>query len=226
MEDYPQSNAEDPSALKTLLALLANEDAKVQDDVRHAYYFLCKGDPNSVSFQLSIWLAALHRAYGRVAVKSSSVNGNNGQAQVLESLASVPKSVAQALEPIIHEQTQELRKELTPEKKGEGTRFQKALAFVADRRLIAVACLAAGALPFLLLYVAAERERAVDATSRIVAIMNRLPDSVRLNMTGNIQFSPAADGKPAKAVLNFGEKLRPVTAEVTRAKEVSVLFAP
>ena len=81
MEDYPQSNAEDPSALKTLLALLANEDAKVQDDVRHAYYFLCKGDPNSVSLQLSIWLAALHRAYGRVAVKSSSVNGPMGWPQ-------------------------------------------------------------------------------------------------------------------------------------------------
>jgi hypothetical protein len=46
-------------------------------------------------------------------------------------------------------------------------------------------------------------------------------------MAGNIQFSPAAGGNPAKVLLNFGQKLRPVTADVNpRSNEVLVVFAP
>jgi hypothetical protein len=36
-------------------------------------------------------------------------------------------------------------------------------------------------------------------------MLNRLPDIVRLQLTGNITYSPAADGKPAKVLLNFGQ---------------------
>jgi hypothetical protein len=60
----------------------------------------------------------------------------------------------------------------------------------------------------------------------LTATVNRLPDIVRLQLSGNITYSPAAAGKPAKVVLNFGKKLRPATAEVTRSNEVSVIFAP
>ena len=58
----------------------------------------------------------------------------------------------------------------------------------------------------------------------LTAMLNRLPDIVRLHLTGNITYSPAADGKPAKVLLNFGQKLRPVTVEVTRSNKVSVVL--
>ena len=175
----------------------------------------CAKGSDCTSSKLSIWLAALHRAYGRVAVKSSSVNGNNGQAQSLESLASV-KSVAQALEPIIHEQTRTAER-ANARKKGRGDAVPKGPGVCSRPPAYSCRMFGCSRLPFLLLYVAAERERAVDATSRIVAIMNRLPDSVRLNMTGNIQFSPAADGKPAKA----GPELRRETEACDRGSNTS-----
>ena len=149
---------------------------------------------------------------------------------VLSALDEMPRHVGDYVAKLVQEDLEALRIELTPEKQGErngrSAWIQKILAFVSRRSVIAIACFVLGALPFLLLYVHSERQRADDANSRIVAMMNRLPDSVRLNMSGNITYSPAAAGKPAKVVLNFGQKLRPVTAEVTRANEVEVVFAP
>jgi hypothetical protein len=111
---------------------------------------------------------------------------------------------------------------------------------MTDPSFIALVCFVLGALPGLILYVQSEKQRADDGKSRVVAMIraddgksrvvamiNKLPDSVRLNMAGNIQFSPAAGGNPAKVLLNFGQKLRPVTADVNpRSKEVLVVFAP
>ncbi len=149
---------------------------------------------------------------------------------VLSALDQMPRLVANHVDKLLQEQIEDFRRQVTGEKEAEGKPrlawIQRTLSFVSKRSVIAVACLVLGALPFLLLYVQSERQRADDANSRIVAMMNRLPDSVRLNMTGNITYSPAVAGKPAKVVLNFGQKLRPVTAEVTRANEVEVVFAP
>lgn len=149
---------------------------------------------------------------------------------MLSALDQMPRLVGNHVGNLLQEELQALRKELTSEKEGQGRRWpawiQKTLAFASRRWAIAAACLVLGTLPFLLLYVQSEKQRADDATSRIVTMMAKLPDSVRLNMTGNITYSPAAGGKPAKVVLNFGQKLRPVTAEVTRANEVEVIFAP
>ena len=149
---------------------------------------------------------------------------------LLSALDQMPRLVGNHVDKLLQERIDDLRRELTPEKEGEGRRWpkwiRKSLAFVSRRWVIAIVCFVLGAMPFLLLYVQSERQRADDATSRIVAMMAKLPDSVRLNMTGNITYSPAADGKPAKVLLNFGERLHPVHAELTRANEVEVVFAP
>jgi hypothetical protein len=149
---------------------------------------------------------------------------------MLSALDQMPRLVGNHVDKLLQERIEDFRKEITPEKEGDGRRWpawiRNTVAFISRRSFIAVACLVLGALPFFVLYLQAQRERVNDATSRIVTMMNKLPDSVRLNMTGNITYSPAVEGKPPKVVLNFGEKLRPVTAEITKSNEVSVIFAP
>lgn len=175
--------------------------------------------------------AQLERLKAEVSdVVTRAMQKRRDDVAVLSALDEMPRLVGNHVAKLVQEDLETFRRELTPQKEGEGTRrpewIQKTLAFVSRRSVIAIACLVLAVLPFLLLYVQSERQRADDATSRIVAMMNKLPDSVRLNMTGNIAYSPATASKPAKVVLNFGQKLRPVTAEVTRANEVEVVFAP
>ena len=149
---------------------------------------------------------------------------------VLSALDEMPRLVGNHVDKLLQDRIEAFRKELTPEKEREGRHcpawIRKGLAFLFNRWFIAIACLLLGALPFLLLYVQSERQRADDATNRIVAMMAKLPDSVRLNMAGSITYSEASNGKPAKVVLNFGQKFRPIDAQVTRSGEVEVLFAP
>ena len=149
---------------------------------------------------------------------------------VLSALDQMPRLVGNHVDALLQERLEQLRRDVTSEKEGEGRRWpawvRKILAFVTDRWFIAITCFVIGALPFLLLHVQSEKQRADEANGRVAAMVDRLPSLIRLQLTGNITYSEPANGKPARVLLNFGQKFRPVKTELTSDGEVSVVFAP
>jgi hypothetical protein len=232
-------NTSDGSELDMLLSGIT--DPSERKAVTEAFYDFAKGDPCG----FSVRFAVLIKAHTLAIQNANKLNGNRQAPDLkLEQLAKLSKLMAELRAGQEHTERrtevlfadltnrfEDSERKITPENGNSLSRWpiwvQKTWAFMTDRSFIALVCLVLGALPGLILYVQSEKQRADDGKSRIVAMINKLPDSVRLNMTGNIQFSPAAGGNPAKVLLNFGQKLRPVTADVNRrSNEVLVVFAP
>ena len=149
---------------------------------------------------------------------------------LLSALDQMPRLVGNHLDKLLQERMEDFRRELTPEKEGEGRRWpawiRKSLAFVSRRWFIAIAGFVFGILTVHFADQWHNTQRAEQTNHQLISALGRLPDAIRMQLAGNMTFSPAADGKPAKVSINFGQKFRPVTAEVTRSGEVSVVFAP
>ena len=220
--------------------LLPIEDKALQEKITRAYYTLMEGDPSSISVQFAILLSALVHA----KTAQGQLTSGNGQAPdlKLEQLSKLNKSMAEflaghgSIDRLLKDHFEKLPERIiqAAEKKvaasSVGSRWpawvQKSWSVMSNRWFIALACLLLGMLPGSLLVVYMSHEAGQKRLEELTATVNRLPDILRLQLSGNITYSPAAAGKPAKVVLNFGEKLRPATAEVTRSNEVSVIFAP
>ena len=236
----------DPPELRTLLALLDTDDQQVREDVRHSYYYLHRGDPNSVSVQLCIWLAALHRSYGRIA-KSTSATGapdlkqledavtralqkRPDEVAVLSALDQTRDRVTKDIDNLFQERLDDFRKEIVPEKEEEERRrpawINKTLTLVSRRSVIAAACLLLGMLPgtFLAKYVADQSH--ADSTSRLGAMIDQLPDFMRLQLSGNIVYHPPKAGQPGNILMDLGQKLHPISAEVKGGQVSIVVLTP
>ena len=216
--------------------LLPIEDKALQEKITRAYYTLMEGDSSSISVQFAILLSAL------VHAKTAQGQLTSGNGQALEQLSKLNKSMAELLaghgsiDRLLEDHFEKLPERIiqAAEKKDAASSVasrwpawvQKSWSVMSNRWFIALACLLLGMLPGSLLVVYMSDQASKKRLEELTATVNRLPDIVRLQLSGNITYSPAAAGKPAKVVLNFGEKLRPATAEVTRSNEVSVIFAP
>ena len=179
--------------------------------------------------------AQLERLKAEVSdVVTRAMQKRRDDVAVLSALDEMPRLVGNHVAKLVQEDLETFRRQMTPEKEGEGRRWpawiQKTWEVACHRAIIGAAFFLLGALPFFFLYIHAEDQRAADATARVWAMMNKLPGSVQHQILENIRFIPVDSSKPdskiEKAQLKFAPGLHPKSSEITPDDGVTILFKP
>ena len=167
---------------------------------------------------------------------------------IIESLNQMPRLVAGQFSNLWEERIADHEKKdaarpvspsrnLAPEKETEGAGWtawaKKTRSVITNRGFIALTALVLGMLPgFFLakhqsdLWFSESQKRIEETSNRLTAAINKLPEIVRHQITGDISFVPPADGNPGKLVIDLGQRLRPINAEVKPDGKVLVVLAP
>jgi CRISPR/Cas system-associated endoribonuclease Cas2 len=149
--------------------------------------------------------------------------------QIICSVADMPRQVQARVDSVLQERLSELKKQ----DDGELSWFdhwpalaRNAWDLISGRGSIALLCFLLGLLAGSLVVGQLVDNATEKRLEALTGAFERLPDMLRLEMTGHLIYAPAKQHNPATAIVNFGERFRPVSAEVTQTNEVSVTFAP